>query len=81
MIQRVYQVQVSGCLYIRIDINGEENDYAGILQERDNLHNVIAMSAFVDCLDITRITYWGPPCTLEEFAQETGQVGRNSSAS
>uniref|UniRef100_A0A1X7SWD6 DNA 3'-5' helicase n=1 Tax=Amphimedon queenslandica TaxID=400682 RepID=A0A1X7SWD6_AMPQE len=46
-----------------------------------HLHVIIATTAFrmgIDCPDIRMIYHWGPPATLEEYAQETGQAGRDT---
>ena len=44
------------------------------------LRVVLATTAFgmgINCPDIKRVIHWGPPSTLEQYAQESGRVGRN----
>uniref|UniRef100_A0A1X7VAD3 DNA 3'-5' helicase n=1 Tax=Amphimedon queenslandica TaxID=400682 RepID=A0A1X7VAD3_AMPQE len=46
-----------------------------------HLRVIIATTAFcmrIDCPDIRMIYHWGPPATLEEYAQETGWAGRDT---
>ena len=43
------------------------------------LRVVIATTAFgmgIDCSDIRTVYHWGPPSSLEEYAQETGSRER-----
>ena len=44
------------------------------------LRIVVATTAFsmeINCPDIQNIIHYGPPASIEQYVQETGQAGRN----
>ena len=48
--------------------------------QKSNLRIVIATIAFglgFNCPDVRRIIHWGPPNSVEDYLQETGQAGRD----
>ena len=48
------------------------------------LRIVIATTAFsmvIDCPDVHRVFHYGPPCSKEEYIQETGRAGRDDNQS
>ena len=55
-------------------------DFLRMFCEDSVLRIVVATVAFgmgLDCPNVRHIVYWGAPCDVEQYVQETGRAGRD----